>query len=182
MFHFNVLVVSWKGKTVTRKALHPRNDCRHWIVPAGSFLTTASRHIYFSHYLSWKVCFVIVPVCFWVETVALMSGVDMFVYPKTTPWNHLFHHWPLFEMINKFVIVCHIVAWWKWLATMNQTAKHLLFWKRWIRFVLMESGLLIPLYWLPVLGQWHEGKWAGQRPCALCSGTASWELAGFLGK
>ncbi len=39
MFHFNVLVVSWKGKIVTRKALHPRNDCRHWIVPAGSFLT-----------------------------------------------------------------------------------------------------------------------------------------------
>ncbi len=38
MFHFNVLVVSWKGKIVTRKALHPRNDCRHWIVPAGSFL------------------------------------------------------------------------------------------------------------------------------------------------
>ncbi len=42
MFHFNVLVVSWKGKTVTRKALHPRNDCRHWIVPAGSFLTAPS--------------------------------------------------------------------------------------------------------------------------------------------
>ncbi len=31
MFHFNVLVVSWKGKTVTRKALHPLNDCRHWV-------------------------------------------------------------------------------------------------------------------------------------------------------
>ncbi len=31
VFHFNVLVVSWKGKTVTRKALHPRNDCRHWV-------------------------------------------------------------------------------------------------------------------------------------------------------
>ncbi len=43
MFHFNVLVVSWKGKTVTRKALHPRNDCRHWIVPAGYFLTPESR-------------------------------------------------------------------------------------------------------------------------------------------
>ncbi len=42
MFHFNVLVVSWKGKIVTRKALHPRNDCRHWIVPAGSFLTNVS--------------------------------------------------------------------------------------------------------------------------------------------
>ncbi len=46
MFHFNVLVVSWKGKIVTRKALHPRNDCRHWIVPAGSFLTLLERGLF----------------------------------------------------------------------------------------------------------------------------------------
>ncbi len=45
MFNFNVLVVSWKGKTVTRKALHPRNDCRHWIVPAGPFLHYILKHM-----------------------------------------------------------------------------------------------------------------------------------------
>ncbi len=27
---------------LTRKALHPRNDCRHWIFPAGSFLTVVT--------------------------------------------------------------------------------------------------------------------------------------------
>ncbi len=37
MFHFNVLVVSWKGKTVIRKALHPLNDCRHWVDRAGPY-------------------------------------------------------------------------------------------------------------------------------------------------
>ncbi len=37
MFHFNVLVVSWKGKTVTRKALHPLNDCRHWVDRGGLY-------------------------------------------------------------------------------------------------------------------------------------------------
>ncbi len=43
MFHFNVLVVSWKGKTVTRKALHPLNDCRHWVDRGGPY-STASRY------------------------------------------------------------------------------------------------------------------------------------------
>ncbi len=33
----NVLVVSWKGKTVTRKALHPLNDCRHWVDRGGPY-------------------------------------------------------------------------------------------------------------------------------------------------
>ncbi len=37
MFHFNVLVVLWKGKTVIRKALHPLNDCRHWVDRAGPY-------------------------------------------------------------------------------------------------------------------------------------------------
>ncbi len=42
MFYFNVLVVSWKGKTVIRKALHPLNDCRHWVDRAGPYTVFCS--------------------------------------------------------------------------------------------------------------------------------------------
>ncbi len=68
MFHFNVLVVSWKGKIVTRKALHPRNDCRHWIVPAGSFLTVCVRA---------RVC---ESVCVYIVIVCVRASVSVCVY------------------------------------------------------------------------------------------------------
>lgn len=99
-------------------------------------MNTQSRHmdfkkicliIYLEHYFVIDPA-VIVPVCLWVGAIAwCLVLICLFTQKEHYETTYFITLAILQYDQQAYVIVCHIAAWWKWSAIINQTAKHLLF-------------------------------------------------------